>query len=73
MNKRNETNTLIYYCIILGASLAVELVNKDKSTLADYNLTLIIEDTKCDYDLAMSEFISLTQRSPPIAAILGTI
>lgn len=59
--------------IVAGAKLAVDLVNKDPKTLPNHTLMLLEYDTKCEDDVAMSQFISLAQqRNPPIAGILGT-
>ncbi|KAK0061791.1 venus kinase receptor [Biomphalaria pfeifferi] len=59
--------------IVEGAKLAVDLVNKDPQTLPNHTLELLVHDTKCEYDVAMNQFITLAQKKlPPIVGILGT-
>ncbi|XP_012937195.1 uncharacterized protein LOC101848348 [Aplysia californica] len=59
--------------LVLGAKLAVELVNLDPNTLPNHTLELLVADTECQYDTAISRFISMVlEPEPPIVGILGT-
>lgn len=56
-----------------GAKLALSLVNSDPYTLPNHTLELLIADTKCEYDTAVSNFISMvidSQKSHTVG-ILG--
>jgi len=52
--------------------MAVEYVNSDPAILHDYVLHLLLQDTQCKVDLAMTQFLQYAiNRTYPIAGILG--
>ncbi|RUS70621.1 hypothetical protein EGW08_021618, partial [Elysia chlorotica] len=57
--------------LVKAAELALEMVNRDPDTLPSYRLEMIVNDTKCERDTAMGQFIAIQRRQPPIAGILG--
>ncbi|XP_064640093.1 uncharacterized protein LOC135495414 isoform X1 [Lineus longissimus] len=53
-------------------SMATDLINKNTSLLADYNLKVLVQDTKCAPDEVMKAFIKyVTNKTHPIVAVLG--
>ena len=52
--------------------MAVEYVNRDPNILADYELILLVQDTQCKVDIAMTQFLQyVVNKTHPIAGILG--
>ena len=55
-----------------GAMMAIEYINNNPEILADYELTLLIQDTQCKVDVAMTQFLQYAiNKTHPIAGILG--
>ena len=56
----------------IGAMMAIEYINNNPEILADYELTLLIQDTQCKVDVAMTQFLQYAiNKTNPIAGILG--
>ena len=54
--------------------MALELINHDPDILPDYELIMLIQDTKCRSDIVMKQFMHLiVNTTRPIAGILGGI
>lgn len=52
--------------------MAVEYVNSDDNILPDYDLQLLVQDTRCQVDVAMAQFLQyVVNKTHPIAGILG--
>lgn len=56
-----------------GAKLAIDLVNADNMTLPSHELVLIVNDTQCRADVAMSNFINLMLMKDHSFKILGIL
>lgn len=60
--------------LISGAELAIEHINADPRYLNDFQVELLVRDTQCKTDIAMTEFMHLIANSThPIAGILGRL
>ncbi|XP_076448850.1 uncharacterized protein LOC143285448 [Babylonia areolata] len=59
--------------LIEGALLAIDLVNADNSTLPSHELALIVNDTKCQADVATNNFIKLMLMHDHSFKILGVL
>jgi hypothetical protein len=56
-----------------AAGLAIDLVNNDSSTLPSHELVLIVNDTQCQADVAMNNFIKLMLKQSHSFKILGVL
>lgn len=52
--------------------MALDFINADPNILPDYDLQLLIQDTKCMVDVAMTQFLKLVIDTPyQVAGIIG--
>ena len=56
-----------------GARLAIDRVNADNATLPSHELALIVNDTQCQADVAMNNFIKLMLMQDHSFKILGIL
>ncbi|KAK7475017.1 hypothetical protein BaRGS_00033764, partial [Batillaria attramentaria] len=59
--------------LVQGAQLAVDLVNADNETLPAYDLSLIVNDTQCQPDVAMNDFIQLMLKQDHSFKMIGIL
>ncbi|KAL8610364.1 hypothetical protein ACOMHN_041178 [Nucella lapillus] len=59
--------------LIEGARLAIDLVNADNTTLPSHELALIVNDTRCQADVATNNFIKLMLMHDHSFKILGVL
>jgi len=58
--------------IVPGAQMAIDFVNNDPNILKDYDLYLLLKDTQCKVDVAMTQYLQYAINTTyPIAGILG--
>lgn len=59
--------------LVEGARLAIDLVNADNETLPAYELSLIVNDTRCQPDVAMNDFIQLMLKQDHSFKMIGIL